>query len=98
MPDLDLVHRKLSPRLFFSIGKQGRLALQEAELFRPPLLLIHGDADSVTCHRATERFFARCSSADKVLHLQKGAFHETHNDLCREQVITLITNWIEERL
>jgi alpha-beta hydrolase superfamily lysophospholipase len=98
MPELELTHRRISPRMFFAIQKQGRQALAEAARVRVPLLLLHGDADSVTCHRATRDFHTIASSPDKTLKIYEGALHETHNDLCRQQVIEDICAWLEAHL
>lgn len=98
LPDLDLMHRQLSPRLFFAIEAAGRKALEEAERLRLPLLFIHGGDDEVTCAKATRELYQQAASEDKKLSMYPEARHETHNDLCREQVIREICSWIGDRV
>jgi len=97
-PDLDLVHRGISARMYFAVRAAGEQALNDAPLLRTPLLLLHGDADAVTSHRASCEFFERAGSADKTLRIFPGSRHETHNDLDREQVIGEMGDWIEARI
>lgn len=97
MPDLDLMHRLLSPRLYFAMEAAGRKALEEAGALHVPLLLIHGEADRVTCALATQELYERAMSTDKTLLLYPEARHETHNDLCRDRVLSDICRWICDR-
>ncbi len=98
MPDLDLMHRMLSPRLYFAMVEAGQKALAEGGALQVPILLIHGDADEVTCARATQRLYERVASKDKTLALYPDARHETHNDLCRDRVLADICGWINDRV
>jgi len=97
-PDLDLVHHRISARMFFAVHSTGGQTLAEAAKLKPPLLLLHGDADPVTSHHASCEFLEKAGSADKTLRIFPGSRHETHNDLDREQVIREIADWIEARL
>jgi alpha-beta hydrolase superfamily lysophospholipase len=97
-PDLDLVHHRISARMFFAVHSGGEQVLTDAEKMKTPLLLLHGDADPVTSHHASGEFLEKTGSTDKTLRIFPGSRHETHNDLDREQVIREIADWIEARL
>jgi alpha-beta hydrolase superfamily lysophospholipase len=97
-PDLELVHERISARMYFWLKTGGERILAEAEAVRTPLLLLHGDEDPVTSHRATCDFFERVASADKTLRIYPGARHETHNELDRAQMLREIGDWMEARL
>ena len=97
-PDLDLVHHGISARMYFAVRAAGERVLAAAAAVRTPLLLIHGDDDPVTSHRATCEFFERAGAADKTLRIYPGVRHETHNDLDRALVLGEIGDWIEARL
>lgn len=95
MRDLDLVHHRMSARMFFAVTKGAARARGSASAFSSPLLMIHGIADPVTSAAATESFFQNAPAADKTLHLYPEALHETHNDLGRERVLCDIVEWLE---
>lgn len=97
-PDLDLVHHGMSARMYFAICAAADQVLADAPALCVPLLLLHGDADPITCHRATGEFFERAGAADKTLRIYPGTRHETHNDLDRAQVLREIADWIEARI
>ena len=98
MPDLELVHHRISARLYFSMRTAGEAVLAEAARLRVPLLLLHGEDDPITCHRATRELCERAGSADKTLRLCPGVRHEIHNDLGRERVIAEVADWLVARL
>jgi len=37
------------------------------------------------------------ASADKTLKLYEGAYHETLNDICKAEVLTDLTAWLDAR-
>lgn len=98
LPDLELTHHRISPRLYFAIEAAASRALAGASSLDVPLLLIHGADDPVTCARATKEFYERVGSVDKTFEIYPDARHETHNDLCRDQVLSDICNWIGARV
>lgn len=95
MPDLDLNHRRVSAQMFFEMTKGARRALAGAEDFRVPLLLLHGTADQVTSFSASEQFFQRVPIKDKTFKPIPEGYHETHNDLCRAEVLATVAAWLE---
>jgi alpha-beta hydrolase superfamily lysophospholipase len=98
LPNPELVHHRISARLFFGIEQAGAAALADAPRLQAPVLLLHGGADSVTSMEATREFHERAGSADKMFALYPDARHETHNDLCRDQVLKDVAAWIEARI
>jgi alpha-beta hydrolase superfamily lysophospholipase len=98
LPDLDLVHHRISTRLYFAMREMGEQVLAEAGRLRLPLLLLHGEDDPITCARTTAEFYARAGSADKTLRTYPGVRHEIHNDLGREQVLAEVADWLVARL
>jgi len=97
-PHPELAHRCISARMYFALLAGGERIFAEAGRLRTPMLLLHGDDDPVTSHRATCEFFERVSSEDKTLRIFPGARHEMHNDLDRVEVLREIGDWIEARL
>ncbi|TCO86799.1 alpha-beta hydrolase superfamily lysophospholipase [Chthoniobacter flavus] len=97
-PDLNLLHQSISARMYFWALAGGERIFAGAAAVRTPLLLLHGDHDPVTCHRATGEFFERVGSADKTLRIFPGARHETHNELDRGQLLQEVGDWIAARV
>ena len=98
MPDLHLIHHRMSARMFEALTAGAESAAREGVELTYPILLLHGDHDPVTSVAATREFFGLLRSQDKSLVIVPEALHETHNDLCRESVLSQITGWLEARL
>jgi alpha-beta hydrolase superfamily lysophospholipase len=64
---------------------------------RVPLLVWHGTADKLTEPEGSRDFGAHAGSPDKTLTLYEGHYHETMNDLDRQQVIDALIAWILAR-
>jgi acylglycerol lipase len=97
MRDMDLVHHRISARMFFLLQEGAQAALRSASELKDAMLVLHGSADPVTSSEATEAFFQKASSRDKTLKIYPGALHEMHNDLNRAEVLADIAEWIEAR-
>lgn len=99
LPGNDRNHNRISARLYDYLVRGGRLALSQAKNWTIPLLLAHGTADPVTSIVASQEFFQNVpDSTDKTFESFPDARHELHNDLCRNQLATVITTWIVRRL
>jgi alpha-beta hydrolase superfamily lysophospholipase len=98
MPDPELMHRRISARMFEAIRRGAEHARLAAERIGTPLLLLHGEQDPVTCVRATREFFDQSVSRDKTLRTYPEMLHETHNEIGRERVIEEVLDWILARV
>lgn len=90
-----LVHAKTSARA----GDEGMKALAwvqaHAGELRTPLLVYHGDNDRLVSIAGSRTFFANAGSADKAFWELPGGFHESHNDLDREQLFARLVAWLD---
>ena len=59
-----------------------------------PLLLIHGAADKITSHEASEKVAQRLGEACTFVSWSDG-YHELHNDLEAQRFIEVVTNWLD---
>jgi alpha-beta hydrolase superfamily lysophospholipase len=98
MPDPHLVHHRMSARMYQALTAGAISAGRDAVELPYPILLIHGSHDPVTSVAATTQLFRALRSQDKSLVIIPEALHETHNDLCRESVLSQITAWLDKRL
>jgi acylglycerol lipase len=63
-----------------------------------PLLIIHGAADKATRPSGSREFYEHAGATDKTLKIYDGRYHNTLNDLGREEVMGDIIGWIDARL
>jgi len=90
-----LVHRKISARYVYEIMDKGEYALNNANKINKPLLLMHGNADEITSHKASKEFTTNTPDRTQ-LRIWEGLRHELHNELEYEEVFNYIVDWIEE--
>lgn len=89
-----LVHDKISAMMFISLRDAGLWALENAGEMHLPVLIFHGTTDRITSHQASMEFAGKIKG-DVTFKSFEGAYHETHNDLCREEVLAMLKEWIE---
>lgn len=93
-----LVHSKVSARWFTEFQKTIAWTLAHAEEFRPSLLLLHGDADTLVPIAGGRQFFEKVQQPDKQYIVYPGGYHESHNDLHRDQMLADLENWLTSHL
>ena len=98
LPDLDLMHHRISVRKYEAIKKGAIEAFAGAAEIRLPILLLPGADDPVTSMEATREFHAALGATDKTLAIFPGMLHETHNEIGRAEVLRTIIEWVEARL
>jgi len=60
-----------------------------------PLLLIHGDSDKVTDHKASEKFFTDIDAKDKSISIYPGGYHElAHEPDLKARLFDEVSEWI----
>lgn len=87
-----------TPRFGVEFPAAAEWAMAHAAEFKPPLLMIHGDADHIVNVSASRRFFAKVPHNDKKLIVYEGGVHESHNDIHHKQVLADIEQWLEVHL
>lgn len=63
-----------------------------------PILLTHGEADPIVTPDGSRDIFQRIPTDEKTLNIYPGSYHEPHNDLDAEIVVTDLVNWLDNRL
>ena len=92
-----LSHGLISGRMYMDCASAGEWALEHANKFRVPLLLMHGTADRLTSWEAS-REFAQRAGPGVTWRKWEGFYHELHNDVQGDQVRKVILNWMKRRL
>lgn len=91
-----LVHDKVSPMYSFPIMKAGEWAIEHANQLQTDVLLLHGTGDRIIDYKGTQEFHQ--NSKRTTLKLFEGAYHELHHDLCREEMLSTVQNWLQKQL
>lgn len=89
-----LVFKRATARWFAEVLKAQREALAAAPKLALPLLVLHGEADTVASLAAVRRLFAAAGSADKTLHVYGGFRHEVLNELGKERAWEDLASWL----
>jgi len=63
-----------------------------------PLLILHGTLDKAAKPSGSQHFYDRAGSADKILKLYPGSFHDPLNDLDKAVVLGDILDWIDSHV
>jgi len=71
--------------------------LAKCKEIKIPVLLTHGDKDRIIAVKGSQRILEALASTDKTLDVFPGGFHETHNDLCKDDYFKLIVSWMKTR-
>ena len=90
--DDPLNHGKLGFRLAEGMVKTGERLSLDAKNWDRPLLLLHSKADQLTSFQASEAFAHEAKQTE--FHAFEIHQHEMHNDLCRAEVYTLMSDFI----
>ncbi|MCH3883339.1 alpha/beta hydrolase [Tenacibaculum aquimarinum] len=91
-----LVHDKVSPNFSLSFFDAADWAIENASKLETPMFLLHGTDDKIIDYKGTESFANKSKKA--TLKLYKGGYHELHNDLCKEEMLEDVVNWLNSQL
>lgn len=91
-----LIHDRISPNYSFPIIEAGIWAIEHAAKLETPTLMVHGSNDQITDYTATKEFTEKTSYARFILFDQ--GYHELHNDLEKEKLVSTLISWMEKRM
>ena len=91
-----LVHDKISPNFSLSFFDAADWAIENASKLETPVFLLHGTEDKIIDYKGTETFAKNSENA--TLKLYKGGYHELHNDLCKDDLLQDVVNWLNSQL
>jgi alpha-beta hydrolase superfamily lysophospholipase len=91
-----LIHDKVSPMFSFPVIEAGEWAIANATILLTDTLLVHGTGDPIIDFRATEEFHRNSNKTE--IKLFDGGFHELHYDVCQQELIEVISEWLKQRI
>lgn len=91
-------HGKLSARLISEMSAIMNNTLARASDISLPILIMHGEADTLTSPAGSAEMFAQVGSTDKVLKTYPGLYHEIFNEPEQETVLSDLSTWLEAHL
>lgn len=92
-----LVHDKVSINYSLPFFEAGEWAIANANQLQKPTLIVHGTSDAITDHKASMQFAQNAGDMAKI-NLYEEGFHELHNDLCTQEVLADILQFIQSFL
>jgi len=93
-----LVHGKATARMGAAMNAATEACQRDAKLLRIPFLVFYGEEDKLAPPGGTEQFYANLHTEDRTKHVIAGGYHEPHNDVGKEEILSLIQTWITGRL
>ncbi len=90
-----MVHGDVGLVFALDFIETGKWAIENAEKLQIPMFLAHGTDDGLTSFEASKEF----SEKSKLVTFKgyENAYHELHNDLCRDEFINDVLNWLENQ-
>ena len=92
-----LVHDKVSVRLGSYMMDVGRYILDHAAEWSLPLYLAHGTADRICQFEGSAQFAARAGEM-VTFYPWEGLYHETHNELNKDEVVQAMIDWLNVQI
>lgn len=66
--------------------------------FIAPVLILHGAEDGLVSEKDSRDLYGDIGSKDKTLHIYAKLFHEILNEPCKQEIITEIIQWLDQRV
>jgi alpha-beta hydrolase superfamily lysophospholipase len=90
-----LVHKKITPQLFFSMESSMASMRKRESGLNYPLQLVLPMQDRVVDSQVSLEFYRQLKSREKSLKTYPQFFHESHNELGKEQLFDDLLNWLK---
>jgi len=94
--DDPLVYKgKLSSRLVNELLDTMKTLMGSADEITLPMLILHGESDTLAAVEGSQKFHNTISSADKTLHVYPNLYHEIFNEPEQQQVLEDMAQWLD---
>lgn len=96
--DAACYHGPVQAGTAYHLLSAGEQALDRGGELTLPLLVMHGAADTLADPDGSVRLHERAAGADKTLKQWPGFRHEIFNEIGQQDVLALVTAWLERRV
>lgn len=97
--DDPLVYKgKLSSRLVNELLSTMKTLMKSAHAIKLPMLILHGESDTLTAVEGSQQFHQTISSVDKALHIYPNLYHEIFNEPEQQQVLDDMAQWLDRHI
>ncbi len=93
----ELVHDRISLKLFQQIYYAGIDVSMNIYKINVPLLVMHGNGDNLTSCKATSEFVRNSSKKTSYIEWE-GSYHELHHDLDKDKVFESLLSWLNRHI
>lgn len=93
--DLLVYRGKIRARLGVELIKAMGIVNRQLPEIHLPILVMHGTADRLSDPKGSRILYQKVSSADKMLKLYEGYYHEIFNEPGRGQVLADVESWLK---
>ncbi len=91
-----LVHNRISARFFQETSNAGIYVSENSANIKLPGLVYHGKGDQIISFQATKE---AAEKSDQIeFHELDGVYHEPHNDVEKNKVLNLVSDWIHNKI
>jgi alpha-beta hydrolase superfamily lysophospholipase len=90
-------HDQMSARMVAQLFSGMRRLRSEAGKITLPLLILHGDADTMTSPEGSRFLYEHAGSTDKALEIFPGLYHEIFNEPERDALFGDVLEWCDNR-
>ena len=73
-------------------------AVENMEDYTYPCLITHGEDDKIVPKEISENLYKKISSEDKEIKIYDGLYHEILNEKDKDQIISDMVEWMDQRL
>jgi alpha-beta hydrolase superfamily lysophospholipase len=91
-------HDQMSARMVAQLFRGMHKLRADAARITIPLLILHGDADTMASPEGSRFLFEHAGSADKALEIFPGLYHEIFNEPERDALFGDVLEWCDNRL
>ncbi len=92
-----LVHGSISLGFLYQIINKGIYAINNGYKIKIPVLLLHGTTDLITSPLCSVKL-AQSNNQNITFISFLNAYHELHNDFCRNNLVVTVNNWVSSQI
>ena len=92
-----LNHNQITINYSLPFFEAGEWAIRNAGILNKPVYIYHGTKDRITDMQGSIDY-AEVAGDMATFKLYEGGYHELHNDICKDEVLSDLTNWVESFL